>query len=240
MDETSSSTSRRVPRPRSQSRSKRPAVALPTLAVPKIAAPKIAAPKIAAPKRTRPKRTASGAASVAAAAAKAAAPKSRAARRKKHHPLVTLFRIAFVPVRLAAFVLGVGTKVGYRAGRMSAKGGKAVARRAGWKNVALLGIGFVLGLLASSVPGRSMRVALRKAITGSGGETSGGGLADAVINELAHSPRTWHLTQPQVTAVGGVVTLSGSVAHETARDALERTARGVSGVTDVVSNLTVT
>jgi hypothetical protein len=153
--------------------------------------------------------------------------------------VVTVLRIGFVPVRLGIWLLGLGTRVGYRAGRVSAKGGRAVARRAGWGNVALVAVGFVLGLLVSAVPGRALRGWLGAAIRRAGGGASTASLAESVAHELSQSPRTWHLPQPEVSATGGLVTLRGTVGHETAREALERVARSVTGVTDVVNDLTI-
>jgi osmotically-inducible protein OsmY len=64
-------------------------------------------------------------------------------------------------------------------------------------------------------------------------------VASAVRDELASSPRTWHLPQPAVTAAEGRVTLSGEVPHATAAADLERAARAVRGVHEVDNRLRI-
>ncbi len=145
-------------------------------------------------------------------------------------------RIALLPFKATVTATKLGTRTGYHAGRLSARAGRRVGRRAGWRNVALLGIGVLIGLLVSRSPGGALRAALRRAL-GSG--PSDAAVADAVRFELAHAPRTWHLPQPSVAVHDGVATLTGEVAHETAREALERVARTVAGVDDVINGCTV-
>ena len=65
-------------------------------------------------------------------------------------------------------------------------------------------------------------------------------LVDRVRFELSHSPKTWHLPQPEVDVQAGQVVLTGTVPHETGRDDLERAAAAVPGVSGVENQLLVT
>ncbi len=149
-----------------------------------------------------------------------------------------VIRVLFVPLRAGAWATKIASKVGFRAGRISARGGRRLGSRAGWGRVALFGAGLLAGLLLSVVPGRALRRQVRR-LMGSRG-VSDDSVREAVVFELAHAPRTWHLQQPTVSVAGGIVTLQGAAAHETAREALERAARGVDGVADVVNAITLT
>ena len=64
-------------------------------------------------------------------------------------------------------------------------------------------------------------------------------IADRVRFELSHSPRTWHLPQPEVSVSEGAVTLTGSVPHDTAHADLERVASAVRGVVSVSNSVAV-
>jgi len=66
-----------------------------------------------------------------------------------------------------------------------------------------------------------------------------GDLAAAIRHELATSPRTWHLPQPDVTVQGDRVALAGTVPHEQARLDLVRTAGALAGVRAVDDHLVV-
>jgi osmotically-inducible protein OsmY len=62
-------------------------------------------------------------------------------------------------------------------------------------------------------------------------------LADRVRFELSHASTTWHLAQPGVSVVGGVVTLSGRAPQHGARADLERVAATVPGVARVDNHM---
>jgi osmotically-inducible protein OsmY len=72
-----------------------------------------------------------------------------------------------------------------------------------------------------------------------GGADSGTTLADKVAFELAHAPRTWHLTQPEITVRAGEVVLEGVVSDDDARDELGRVASAIPGVDRVDNRLEV-
>ena len=57
--------------------------------------------------------------------------------------------------------------------------------------------------------------------------------------ELAHAPRTWHLTQPNITVRAGDVVLEGVVSDDDARDELGRVAAAIPGVARVDNRLEV-
>lgn len=101
--------------------------------------------------------------------------------------------------------------------------------------------GVGLGWFLTSTPtGRQLVDQVRDLVQGGGGAPlDDDGIAAQVRTELASSTRTWHLPQPEVTVAAGVVTLSGSVPHDTGRTDLEEAARTVRGVASVLNNVTV-
>jgi hypothetical protein len=135
-----------------------------------------------------------------------------------------------LPIR----ILGLG----YRAGSLSAKATRRTVRFVGYRRVALLLVGIAIGLLLAPVPGAELRARLRKQLSQLGPATPLE-LGDRIREELAASPRTWHLPQPGISVADGVVVLSGDVPHATASADLERTVREVKGVVDVDNRLTV-
>jgi hypothetical protein len=130
-------------------------------------------------------------------------------------------------------MLGLGVKVG--AG--SAKLTRGTVRFLGYRRVALLGVGVGVGLLLAPTSGAELRRRLRLRIEGLTGPPVD--LADRVREELASSPRTWHLPQPAVTVESGRVVLVGDVPHATAAADLERTVRDLPGVTAVENRLSI-
>ena len=138
--------------------------------------------------------------------------------------------LLLLPFRLLA--------AGFRAGSLSARVARGTVRFVGYRRVALLLVGIGIGLLVAPVPGVELRARIRKYLAQLG-PASSLELGDRVREELAASPRTWHLPQPGISVVDGVVTLSGDVPHATAAADLERTVREVKGVVDVDNRLTV-
>ena len=113
----------------------------------------------------------------------------------------------------------LGMKAGYRTGRLL-----------GYRRIFVFGVGVAVGLLIAPMTGRELRAKIQALLD----ERRGGGdLAERVRYELSHSPRTWHLPQPEVEVVGGTAILRGEVPHEVGRIDLERTAAAVAGVVDV-------
>jgi hypothetical protein len=139
-----------------------------------------------------------------------------------------LVRVVFLPFRVGFKTTRIATKVGYRAGRL-----------VGYRRLAVFGTGVVIGMLIAPMAGAVLREKLRELAAGAR-LPSDPELGDQVRFELSHSPRTWHLPQPDVDVQDGRVVLTGSVPHATARADLERTATGVPGVTAVENLLTVT
>ena len=95
----------------------------------------------------------------------------------------------------------------------------------------MFAVGVGVGLLIAPMTGRELRAKLQALAEQQ--RTGGGDLAARVSYELSHSPRTWHLPQPEVEVVGGTAILRGEVPHEVGRVDLERTAAAVAGVVDV-------
>jgi len=128
--------------------------------------------------------------------------------------------------------------LGFKLGSGSAKLTHRTVRLVGYRRVLVLAIGVGIGLLVAPVPGAQLRKQLQQKLQGLG-RPSPLVLGDKVREELASSPRTWHLPQPGISVDGGTVTLTGDVPHATAAADLERTVRSVAGVTDVVNNLRI-
>jgi hypothetical protein len=118
--------------------------------------------------------------------------------------------------------------VGYRTGRLL-----------GYRRLFVFGVGVGVGLLLAPMTGPQLRSKLKEVLSGAR-LPSDPELGEQVRFELSHSPRTWHLPQPEVDVQDGRVVLSGSVPHATASADLERTATGVPGVIAVENQLTVT
>ena len=140
--------------------------------------------------------------------------------------MFTLIRLLFLPAKVGVGSTLLGARVGYRAGRVL-----------GFRRVVLFGIGVGVGLLIAPVPGRELRLRIRREIEDRVG--GGGDLAERVRYELSHSPRTWHLPQPDVEVVGGTAILRGEVPHEVGRSDLERAAAAVAGIVHVENQVGV-
>jgi hypothetical protein len=137
-------------------------------------------------------------------------------------------RLVFFPLKVGTTATKVAAKTGYRTGRLL-----------GYRRLFVFGLGIFVGLMIAPGPGRELRAKLQ-ALVGGGQPPSDPELGDLVRFELSHSPRTWHLPQPEIDVQDGRVVLSGAVPHATARSDLERTVTGVPGVMAVENLLTVT
>lgn len=141
-----------------------------------------------------------------------------------------LIKLILLPIRIVLWAVGAVIKINYK-----------TVRFIGLRRIFTLLVGAVLGALATPYTGAEARAKLQELIDGqSGGATLGGDdLAERVRFELSHSPRTWHLPQPNVSVIGGTVTLTGSVPHDAGRDELEAQAGAVPGVLRVENLVTV-
>lgn len=140
--------------------------------------------------------------------------------------MFTLLRLLFLPAKVGVGSTKLGVKAGYRTGRLL-----------GYRRIFVFGAGVVVGLLVAPMAGRELRAKLQALADER--RVGAGDLADKVRYELSHSPRTWHLPQPDVEVVGGTAILRGEVPHEVGRTDLERTAAAVAGVVDVENLLGV-
>jgi hypothetical protein len=131
----------------------------------------------------------------------------------------TLIRLLFLPARVGVGSTKLGMKAGYRTGRLL-----------GYRRIFVFGVGVAVGLLIAPTPGRELRTKIQQLLDERRGR---GDLAEKIRHELSHSPRTWHLPQPEVEVVGSTAILRGEVPHEVGRADLERTAAAVAGVIDV-------
>lgn len=141
--------------------------------------------------------------------------------------MFTLIRLIFLPVRLGVGTAKLGLKTGFGAGRLL-----------GYRRMLVFAAGVGLGLLIAPMSGREARARLQGLID----ERRGGGptdLADRVRFELSHSPRTWHLPQPQVEVQGSTAVLRGEVPHDVGRQDLERVAAAVAGIVAVDNQVAV-
>ena len=94
-------------------------------------------------------------------------------------------RLIALPVRLSFSAVWVAAQIGFRAGCLSARGGRVVGRRLGWNRVAIFGSGVLVGLLLSVAPGRALRRALTRMVGSR--SVADANLRDEVIFELAHA-----------------------------------------------------
>jgi hypothetical protein len=141
---------------------------------------------------------------------------------------MVVVRLVFFPVKVGAKATKAAAKTGYRTGRLL-----------GYRRVFVFAVGVAVGVLFAPGPGRELREKIKSLLAGAM-PTSDPELGERVRFELSHSPRTWHLPQPEVDVQAGRVVLSGAVPHATARADLERTVTAVPGVTAVENLLTVT
>jgi osmotically-inducible protein OsmY len=100
-------------------------------------------------------------------------------------------------------------------------------------------VGIGLGLLLAPTSGAELRDRLRRRWMERYESAGDLEIAKRVREELAQSPRTWHLPQPEVEVADGTAILTGQVPHLSGRADLERTAAAVAGVVSVDSRLTV-
>jgi hypothetical protein len=148
-----------------------------------------------------------------------------------------LFRLIFLPFRVALAAVATAFRAGRVAGAVPFRVSGRMGRLLGFRGTLALVAGLALGLLFAPGPGRELREQIR-ALADRRKATSDADLAERVAFELEHAPRTWHLPQPAVTVVGGRVALSGIVDQEAAREELGRVAAAVPGVA-AVENLMV-
>lgn len=145
---------------------------------------------------------------------------------------------AVLPLRMARAISAGAFRAGVRVGSLPVRLTAGGVRRLGAVGALALLVGLGLGLVVAPVSGAQLRARLRTLV---GGTTAvpDGDLRLAVASELASAPRTRHLPPPEVVVHGGVVTLRGSVPHDTARIEVEAAASGVPGVQGVVNDLVV-
>ena len=91
----------------------------------------------------------------------------------------------------------------------------------------MFGAGVVVGLMIAPWPVAALRAKLRELAGWGAAALRSPSSATKCASSSSHSPRTWHLPQPEVDVQDGRVVLSGSVPHATAAADLERTATGV-------------
>jgi len=125
-------------------------------------------------------------------------------------------------------VLRTGFRVGYRA-----------ARVIGPARLAIVALGVGIGLLIAPTSGADLRERLRRRWEERRESSGDLDIAQRVRDELAQSPRTWHLPQPEVEVSDGTAILTGQVPHLSGRADLERIAAAVAGVVAVDSRLVV-
>lgn len=121
--------------------------------------------------------------------------------------------------------------------------GRGTVKLFGVRRLFVFGLGVAVGLLLAPGPGADLRAKLRAALEdlqGGGASTATADLVTRVRDELASSPRTWHLPQPSVTLDGvDRVVLAGDVPDATAKADLERVAAAVKGVVSVDNRLVI-
>ncbi|MGE3621394.1 MAG: YtxH domain-containing protein [Acidimicrobiia bacterium] len=125
-------------------------------------------------------------------------------------------------------------RVGFGTARLAVRTGRLV----GLRRLFVFGAGVGVGLLVAPTTGRELRerIARRLDAAGPSGDQE---IAERVRFELSHSPRTWHLPQPEVDVVAGTAVLRGEVPHVEGRADLERAAAAVAGVVAVDNHVEV-
>ena len=139
--------------------------------------------------------------------------------------MFSLLRLIFLPAKVGVGTTKLGVKAGYRTGRLL-----------GYRRLFLFAAGVGVGLLIAPMTGSELRTRIQHLIDERMGT---GDLAERIRFELSHSPRTWHLPQPDVEVIGGTAILRGEVPHEVGRADLERTAAAVAGVVHVENQVDV-
>lgn len=150
-----------------------------------------------------------------------------------------MIRTVLLPVRLTYGVGKLGVKTGYRAGRMSVGTGVRVGRFVGLSRLLAFGVGVGIGLLIAPTSGQELRDRLRREWESRRAPASDDAVAERVRYELSHSPRTWHLPQPEVEVVAGTAILTGDAPHATGKADIERATAAVPGVSEVDNRLVV-
>jgi hypothetical protein len=148
-------------------------------------------------------------------------------------------RTVLLPVQATVGVGKVSAKAGYRAGRLSARSTYRLGRLIGLRRALVLGVGVGIGMLVAPTSGQELRDRLRSQWERRRAPASDDAVAERVRYELSHSPRTWHLPQPEVEVVAGKAILTGGAPHATGKADIERAAASVPGVADVDSHLVV-
>ncbi|MGZ4716405.1 MAG: BON domain-containing protein [Acidimicrobiales bacterium] len=149
-----------------------------------------------------------------------------------------IVRLLILPFKLVLAVFEKAFRLGRLVGGVPLRIGRRTSRVMGLRGVIGLLVGLALGLLFAPGPGRELRERLR-ALQARRAGVSDSDLAERVVFELEHAPRTWHLPQPTVTVVSGRAILSGTVAQSSERDELGRVAAAVPGVAAVDNLLEV-
>jgi hypothetical protein len=144
-----------------------------------------------------------------------------------------------LPVRLAFGMSRMSARAGYATGRMSARAGYRVTRRVGLTRMVVFAAGVGVGLLVAPVSGAELRERLRRRWEDLRTPASDVEIAERVRQELAQSPRTWHLPQPEVEVVAGTAVLIGEAPHPSGKADIERAVAAVPGVTGVDNRLVV-
>src|SRR2546423_1363588 len=100
-------------------------------------------------------------------------------------------RLVFFPIKVGTKATKVAAKTGYRTGRLL-----------GYRRLFVFGLGIAVGLMIAPGPGRELRAKLQTLLAGEK-SPSDPELGDLVRFELSHSPRTWHLPQPEIEVLAG-------------------------------------
>jgi BON domain len=150
-----------------------------------------------------------------------------------------MLRILMLPWRLAFGMSRASARAGYTTGKLSARAGYRATRWMGLTRVFAFGLGVGVGLLAAPVTGAELRERLRRRWEDLRAPVSDVELAERVRQELAQSPRTWHLPQPEVEVVAGTAVLTGEAPHPSGKADIERAAAAVPGVVGVDNRLVV-
>ncbi|HEY3140166.1 MAG TPA: BON domain-containing protein [Acidimicrobiales bacterium] len=150
-----------------------------------------------------------------------------------------MLRTLSLPLRLAFGASRLSARAGYMTGKLSARTTYRATRRVGLTRLIVFGAGIGVGLLVAPTTGAELRERLRRRWEESRTGGSDADIAERVRQELAQSPRTWHLPQPEIEVIAGTAVVTGEAPHPSGKADIEHAVAAVRGVVGVDSRLVV-
>lgn len=150
-----------------------------------------------------------------------------------------MLRTMTLPLRMVYGVSRASARAGYTTGKLSARTAYRTSRRLGLTRIGVFAAGVGAGLLVAPGPGAELRERLRRRWEDRTRPSSDVDIEERVRQELAQSPRTWHLPQPEIEVVAGTAIVTGEAPHPSGKTDIEQAVAAVPGVVEVDSRLVV-